>query len=536
MRRFFTLCALLAAAACGAGEEKKKGPDEDGEAVPRKRGTLVFARSGDASYLDPAVVTDGESVMVTTNLFDTLVAFKPGSIDLVPGLSDRWTRSDDGLEWTFHLREAKFHDGSQVDADAVVFSFLRQKDANHPAHVGDFGYWEDLYGSIADVAAVDPRNVKIRLTQPFAPFLSTMAVFAVAIVSPTAWKSEGIDPATGKYRYKFAEKPVGSGPFKLARWNRDETIVLDAFDSYWGGPPGCSKVIFKVIKEPDKRLLDVESGQSNVMDNLAPQHVKRVKENPKLRLETQPGINIAYLSMNCGKKPWDDVRVRQAVAFALSKEKIRRAAYDGQGDIAVTPCPRQLPGYLDVPDRVQDVEKAKKLLADAGYPDGFETTLWCGDVSRAYMPAPSQVATQIQQDLQRVGIRARVSVVEWKQYLKDTREGKHDMCLLGWMADYGDADDYLHVLLDKDNARPGTASNVSFYRSEKYHELVSKARFALDAKERVKLYEEAQRIAFDEVPMVPLMTMPELRVLSPGVKGYVIYPAGGEYFHGVSTE
>ena len=536
MRRVALLAALLCfAVSCGDAGPAAPGPGGAGGGAAAKgpRGTLVFSRGADSSFLDPAVVTDGESVKVITNLFDTLVWFKPGTADLAPGLATSWETAPDGLTWTFHLREAKFHDGTPVDAEAVVFSFLRQKDENHPAHVGVFSYWGDLFGSVKDVVAVDPRTVEIRLSEPFAPLLSTMTVFCTSIVSPTAWKSEGIDAATGKYKYRFAEKPVGSGPFKFVRWNRDETIVLEAFDGYWGGPPGLAKLVFKTIKENDKRLLDVESAQSHVMDGLAPQHVERVKANKDLEFVSQPGINISYLAMNCGKKPWDDVRVRQAVAFAISKEKIQRAAYDGQGALAVTPCPSGLPGYLAMEERKQDVEKAKKLLAEAGYPDGFETTLWCGDNPRAYMPAPQQVATQIQQDLQRVGIRAKVTVVEWKQYLKDTRDAKHDMCLLGWMMDYPDPDNFLHMLLDKDNARIGSANNVSFYRGEKVHELLMAARTHSDPAERVKLYQDVQRILFDEVPMVPLVTMPEMRAVSKRVQGYVIYPAGGEYLFGV---
>jgi peptide/nickel transport system substrate-binding protein len=538
MRRAFLVLAALAAASCGGGDESKpKGPDEDGEAGPTKRGTLVFARGADSSFLDPAVVTDGESVKVTTNIFDALVAFKPGTAEPVPGLADQWSTSADGRSWKFHLREAKFHDGTQVDADAVAFSLLRQKDENHPAHGKNdvFSAWGDVFGLVTDVVVLDPRTVEIRLAEPFAPFLATMTVFSTAIQSPTAWKSEGTDPATGKYKYKFSDHPVGSGPYKFVRWSRDETIVLEAFDGYWGGPPGCAKVIFKTIRENDKRLLDVESGQASVMDGLAPQHVERVKKNPDLVFEEQPGMNIAYLSLNCGKKPFDDVRVRQAVAFALSKEKIRAAAYAGQGEIAVTPCPSTLPGHLKMEDRRQDVEKAKKLLADAGFPDGFDTVLWCMDNPRAYMPAPPQVATQIEQDLKRVGIRAKINIVEWKQYLVDTRNGKHDMCLLGWMSDYPDIDDFLYILLDKDNARPGSASNVSFYKGEKVHELLVKGRTTTDPQARWKLYAEAQQVLFDEVPMIPLMTMPEMRALRKTVKGYAIYPAGGEYLHDVSV-
>ncbi len=536
MKRALILAALLAALGCGGGDEKKAADGKGAAGAGKSRGTLVFARGADSSFLDPAIVTDGESVKVTTNIFDTLVAFKPGTAEPVPGLADRWSTSPDARTWTFHLREAKFHDGTQVDADAVVFSLMRQKDESHPAHRKEdsFSSWGDIFSLVTDVVAKDPRTVEIHLAEPFAPFLATMTVYATAIQSPTAWKSEGVDAATGKYKYKFSEHPVGSGPFKFVRWSRDETIVLEAFDDYWGGPPAASKVIFKTIRENDKRLLDVESGQSAVMDGLAPQHVERVKASSELAFEQQPGMNIAYLSMNCAKKPFDDVRVRQAVAFAVSKEKIRRAAYDDQGEVAVTPCPSTLPGHAKIQDRKQDVEKARKLLAEAGFPDGLDTVLWCMDNPRAYMPAPPQVATQIQQDLQRVGIRAKINIVDWKQYLVDTREGKHDMCLLGWMSDYPDVDDFLYILLDKENARPGSASNVSFYKGEKVHELLAKGRTTTDPAARWPIYEEAQKILFDEVPMVPLMTMPEMRALRRTVKGYAIYPAGGEYLHDVS--
>ena len=516
--------AALVAAAAGCGDGRRTAE------------TLVFLRGTDSKSLDPAIVTDGESVKVITNIFDTLVTFAPGTLELAPALAERWSVSEDGRTWTFELREARFHDGSPVDADAVVFSYLRQKDEAHPAHTEACAYWQDNFKLVRDVRAAGPRKVEIELEKPFAPFLSAMPLFSMSVVSPTAWKSEGTDAATGKYAYRFGERPVGSGPFRFVRWNRDESVVLEANPDWWGGKPGVDRLVFKTILQNGQRLLEMENGRAHIMDGLNPHEVERVRQHAALDLATQPGLNIAYLAMNTTKKPWDDVRVRQAVAFALSKEKIKASAYDGAGDIAVSPLPRGMPGFVEIEDRPQDVAKAKELLKAAGHPDGFETTLWVMDNPRTYMPRPPDTATQIQQDLAAVGIRVRVNIVQFSRLLEDVDNAAHEMVLLGWMADYGDPDNFLYVLLDKENARIGSSNNASFYRGERYHELVTAARLTADAAERHRLYGEAQRLAFEEVPMIPLMQMPEMRVVSKRAKGYRIYPAGGEFLHGVRLE
>ena len=221
----------------------------------------------------------------------------------------------------------------------------------------------------------------------------------------------------------------------------------------------------------------------------------------------------------------------------IDKERLIRAAYDGdKGEPAVSMCPKGMLGHLELEDRKPDPAAARTLLAEAGFPDGFETELWHGDVQRAYLPDPDGVAIQIQQDLKEIGIRARIRKVEWSAYIPATQRGEHPMCLLGWMADIGDPDNFLYVLLDKDNARVGSANNVSFYSGEKVHELLLAAQKSYDTERRVQLYHEAQRILFQEVPTIPLVTVPDFRILRNEVSGYTIYPAGGEYFRKVSLE
>lgn len=529
MRRIFTMCALLAVAGCDSGETKPRG------GAPEGGTTLVFARGNDSKSLDPAVVTEGESVKVITNLFDTLVRFKPGSLDLAPGLAESWSASADGLTWTFKLREAKFHDGSAVDADAVVFSFLRQKEALHPAHTDACAYWEDNFGMVTEVAASDPRTVRVVLAKPFAPFEATMALFSMSIVSPAAWKSEGLD-AKGKFAYRFGEKPVGSGPYRFVRWNRDDTIVLEKNSAYWDGAPKVDRLVFRVVKQNQQRLLLAQSGQVHIVDGLNPADMEEVRKDPKLDLVTQPGLNIAYFAMNTTRKPFDDARVRRAVALAIDKEGIRSSAYDGVGDIAVTPLPKGMPGWKAMADRKQDVAAAKALLAEANLAGGFKFKIAVMSNPRPYMPRPKDVAIQIAQDLRAIGVTAEVEELQWARLLEDVQNARHEACLLGWAADYGDPDNFLYVLLDKETARMGSSNNAAFYTDETVHQWLTKARETTDRAERMRLYGLAQDKIFEDAPMVPLMQMPEIRAVAKRVRGYLIYPAGGEYLGGVAIE
>jgi peptide/nickel transport system substrate-binding protein len=384
------------------------------------------------------------------------------------------------------------------------------------------------------VEAVDATTVRFTLSRPYAPFLASLALFSAAIVSPAAWKSEGLGE-DGKYRYDFARKPVGSGPFGFKEWKRDERIVLEANEDHFAGRPKLDRLVFRPIKDPRARLKDLQANGIHGMDNPDLVDLDEARTDERLVVLSRPGLNVCYLAMNTMRPPFDDVRVRRAAAFAIDKQRLIRAAYDGdKGEPAVSMCPKGMLGHLASEDRRPDLEKARALLAEAGFPDGFETELWHGDVQRAYLPDPDGVAIQIQQDLKQIGIRARIRKVEWSAYIPATQRGEHPMCLLGWMADIGDPDNFLYVLLDKDNARVGSANNVSFYTGDRVHELLLAAQRSYDTDERVRLYHEAQRILFQEVPTIPLVTVPDFRVLRKEVSGYTIYPAGGEYFRKVS--
>ena len=428
-----TIALLLSVflVACGGDSEPRSGKgagEGAGEGAGKRtvsKDVFVWGKSGDAVKLDPADVTDGESVMVITNIFDTLITFKPGSTELQPWLAESWETSDDGKVWTFKLRQGvRFHDGSDFNADAVVFSFERQMNPDHPARRADsvFAYYKENFGAVQSVVKVDDFTVRFTLEKPIGFFESMLAMFNVAIVSPTAFASEGKN-AEGRYKYDMATRPVGTGPFRFVDWKKDEYIKLKANPDHFAGVPGVGTLIFKPIKEPQPRLKEVESGSLHGMDNPDLVDVVRMGDSPEPRAwSARPALNVCYLAMNTQKKPFDNKKVRQAVAWAIDKKRLIEAAYAGIGEPAVSMCPATMKGHLALEDRKPDLAKAKALLAEAGFPNGFETTLWYPVIQRAYLPDSGGTAIQLQQDLKQIGIKVNLKKVEWAAYLKGHRQ------------------------------------------------------------------------------------------------------------------
>lgn len=497
-------------------------------ADPKTGGTLVFGRGGDSVGLDPASRTDGESFNVTDHIFENLVTFKQGTTEVIPALATKWEIGEGGKTYTFHLvKTAKFHDGTPLDADAVVFSFKRQLDPKHPAYSlsGPYSYLSamGLDQLIKDVVKVDAYTVRFDLNKPNAPFISTMGMQAFAIVSPTA---------VLKYKQDFAQNPVGSGPYKLKVWDKKQKIVLEANKDYWGTKPYLQTVIFRSIPDNNTRLQEMMAGNLHVMDNPDTNHIKALEQKlgNKVKLAKAPGFNIGYLALNQEKKPFDDLRVRKAIAHAINKKAIVDSVYNGFATPAKNPMPPTIWGYNDdVKDYDYNPEKAKALLKEAGLEKGFETDLWAMPVPRPYMPDGRKVAEAIQGDLAKVGIKAKIVSYDWGTYLKNTQNGEHSMALLGWTGDIGDPDNFLYVLLDKDNAvKP--AQNISFYKSDKLHEILTKAQVESDVKKRTELYRQAQQIIHDDAPMVPLAHSVEVLPMRDGVQNYIMDPTGRRRF------
>lgn len=496
--------------------------------------TLVFARGGDAVDLDPACQTDGESFRAAENVLEGLVTNVPGTTDLQPALSTSWEISPDGLTYTFKLRPGVlFHDGTPFDADSVVFSFLRQHDPKHPAH--EFGAPFIFYKSlgfdtlILGVEKVDPLTVRFRLARRDATFIASLAMQSFSIVSPTA---------VMKMKKQSRSNIVGTGAFRFIRWDRNQRIVLAANDQYWGGRPKVDTLLIRSLPDSSARLMETLAGNVHVMDEPNPDDVEvlRKKLGDKVQFVKQPGFNVGYLAFNTDRKPFQDVRVRQALAMAINKAAIIKAVYGDFGIPAVNPMPPSLWGYnKSIQDRPYDLDRARKLLAEAGLGEGFETTLWAMPVPRPYMPNGRKVAEIIQADFAKIGVKAKIVTYEWGTYLEKTRQGEHDMVLMGWTGDIGDPDNFLYVLLDKDNAKI-PAQNLSFYRSEEVHQKLLAAKVSTVQAERSKLYEEAQALIFRDAPLVPLAHSTVVVPTQASVEGFVIYPTGQRRFAEVSLK
>ena len=494
-------------------------------ATPQSGGVLVFGRAGDSVGLDPGRETDGESFYVADNVYETLTKFKPGTTEIVPGLATSWDVAADGLTYTFHLRTGvKFHDGTPFNADAVVFSLGRQFKKDMPAYqFGPWQYWGDMDmdNIINDVVKVDDATVKITLKKREAPFIANLAMNFAAIVSPTAAKQYGAD---------FKNHPVGTGPFKFVSWTKDDNIVLDRFDGYWGQKAYLDRVILKVITDKSARYLSLKKGEVDMIEFPNPSDIPAIQSDPNLKIVSQSGMNVGYLALNTMHKPFDNKLVRQAMNYAIDKKAIIDAVYGSLGTAAKNPIP---PGMWSYNDKIEaypyNPDKAKQLLAQAGYASGFTTNLWAMPVSRPYNPDAKKVAEIIQAQLSKVSITANIVSYDWGTYLDKLSKGEHDAALIGWTGDNGDPDNFLFVLL----SIPATeipAQNYSFWKNTAFNDLITQAKQTSDIAKRTQLYQQAQVIFHDEAPWVPIAHSTVVQPMKKTVQGFQLYPVGKAFF------
>lgn len=498
--------------------------------TPKEGGVLVYGRGGDSVSLDPARETDGESLNVCDNIFEGLVMFKPGTTEIQPGLAESWEVLDGGKEYIFKLRSGvQFHDGTSLDADAVVFSLLRQHDPKHEAfgYAKSWDYWNDMGFNklIKNIEAQGKDKVRFVLNRPEGPFLSSLAMSFASIVSPTAVR---------KHKEEFAKNPVGTGPFMFVSWARGERVVLNRFDGYWGQKAHLQRVIFRSIPDSSARLNAFLAKEIHMMNLPTPDQVNSIKQQrPDAKVMQNEAMNVAYLAFNVTKKPFDNVKVRQAVNMAIDKKALIEGVYAGMGRSAVNPLPPTLWGYNDaIKGYPFDVAAAKKLLAEAGFPNGFQTELYYMPVSRPYMPDGKMVATAIQANLKAVGIDAKLTTYEWAIYLEKTKMGEHPMALLGWTGDNGDPDNFLYVLLSGDNAT-APASNISFYSSKEVTKLLDQARAETVQEKRAELYKKAQELIHADAPWVPLAHSLVAMPMDKSVQNFVLAPNGTRKFDSV---
>ena len=503
--------------------------------------TLVYCSEGAPENFNPMLNTTGTTFDANRPVYNRLVEFKTGSTEIVPGLAESWDVAPDGKSFTFHLRHGvKWHSNAtftptrDFNADDVLFSFNRQGSEASPYHKvsgGSYDYYGDmgLAKIITSIDKVDDYTVRFVLKEPQAPFLANLAMDFASIQSGEyadvlmkAGKPEQID-----------HEPIGTGPFSFVAYQAGATIRYKRFDAYWGPKAKLDALVFSINKDPAVRLAKLRANECQVMAYPAPADLPGIKIDPQLTLLQQPGLNIGYLALNTTKKPFDDKRVRQAINLALDKKAILDAVYQGAGQPAKNLIPPTLWSYNNaVQDYPHDPDAAKKLLTEAGYPDGFETELWAMPVQRPYNPDARRVAELMQADLMKVGIRAKIVSYEWGEYRKKVQNSEATMAELGWTGDNGDPDNFFTPLASCSAARIGGGS-ASKWCNKDFDALIDKARTLPDQADRAKLYEQAQVVMHDDAPFFLIAHSIAFQPIRKEVTGYVMSPFGGHIFNQV---
>jgi dipeptide transport system substrate-binding protein len=502
--------------------------------------TLVYCSEGSPEGFNPSLYTAGTTFDASSRaMFDTLSMFKLGTTEIVPGLAEKWEVSEDGLTYTFFLRKGvKFHTtktftpSRDFNADDVLFTFNRQLLADHPYHKISGGSYEYFTGMSMDklikkIEKIDDYTVAFHLNRPEAPFIANLAMDFASIFSKE-YADQMLKAGTLD---KVDHEPVGTGPFMLVQYQKDSVIRYKAHPDYWQGKADIDMLVFTITPDAAVRYAKLKAGECHVMPYPNPADLEQMSTDPDINLMQQEGLNVGYLAFNTEKKPYDNAKVRQALNYAINKQAIIDAVFQGAGKIAKNPIPPTIWSYNDaVKDYPYDPAKAKTLLAEAGLGDGFETDIWAMPVQRPYNPNARRMAEIIQADWAKVGVKAKIVSYEWGEYLDRSKKGEHQTVLLGWTGDNGDPDNFLAVLLGCDAV--GGANRARFCYKP-FEDLIQKAKVVSDPAERTRLYEEAQMVFKDQAPWVTIAHSVVFMPMRKEVKGYKIDPFGGHVFYGV---
>ncbi len=493
-----------------------------GQGKADRSNTIIVGLQAEPTALDPAQISDYNSSRATMEMYDSLLRFKDGSTELEPGLAETWSISDDGLKYTLNIRKGvTFHDGTPLNAEAVVFNIQRQIDVNHPYHnTGDFPYAEFTFGKVAKIEATGDYTVVITLKERYAPFLANLAMHSAAMVSPTAIKKYGKD---------IAKNPVGTGPFKFVSWNPGVEIVVQRNPDYWRTKVKVERIVYRPILEDQTRLAELEAGSVDFIVNIPPDDVARLKKDDRFTVAEQAGNHIWYLVMNCSKPPFNNLKVRQAANYAIDRKAIVDNILKGTGVLAENYIPPVLWTYDNtVKAYPYDPEKAKALLKEAGVKLPLKVDFWVPS-SGSGMQQPTAMAAAIQADLAKVGIEAKISTYEWGTYLNmvftDKPQDVAPLHEMSWAGDNGDPDNFLYIL-NSGLQWPSNGFNEAFFKDEALDKILVEAQQTNDRARREVLYKEAQKLVMADAPWVPIDHETQIVAMAKRIKGFVLHPTG----------
>lgn len=505
--------------------------------------TFIYCSEGSPASFNPQLVTDDPSQTVSVAIYNRLVEFEPGTSTIVPRLVESWKISPDNLEYTFKLRkDVKFQKTSyftptrNMNADDVLFSFNRQRQDSHPFHnvsSGKYEYYKSMGmdQTIKDIVKVDDYTVKFLLLKPQVSFLANIAMPFSSILSA----EYGDKLLLAKTPQQMDLEPIGTGPFIMQKYEKDSIIRFVANPDYFQGSADIDKLVFVITPDPSVRTQKIKTGECHMIAEPAPADYQQFIADKNLKVVSKAGMNVGYLAMNVHKKPFDNVLVRKAIAYALNRQAYIDAIFLGFGIMAKSPLPPTIWGYNDhVMNYDYNPKKAKDLLTEAGYPNGFTTELWALPVSRPYNPDGKKMAEMMQADLAQVNIKAKIVTFDWPTYLAKSKNGETVIGQFGWNSDNGDPDNFLYTLLSCDAEKSG--NNRAGWCDEKFNSFVTQAKFVQDVSKRSDLYKKAQDRFTEEMPWVPLAHSQIFRVMSKKVVGYKLDPVARDRFYGVDLK
>ncbi|MCK1977215.1 glutathione ABC transporter substrate-binding protein [Jeotgalicoccus huakuii] len=541
---------LLMLAACTDDSEVM---EEENAASDSSGGDLVASYASDASSLDPAGQNDLPSDQRRNVIYEGLF-YLDEDLNPQPRLATDYEQTDD-TTWVFNLREGvKFHDGTDFNADAVKASFERIMD---PAVASARA---NIFEMISEINVIDEYTIEIVTEYPFAPFLNYLAHDGAGIVSKEVIDEdyqnaidqsdrdisldefyelreaggeeyEAVAQAVGNNTGAIIEqKPIGTGYMQFQSRTPGEEIVVERFDDYWDEPAKLDTVTFKVVVEDASRIAELESGQSHFIQGFDNGQWERIENHPEM--ETYPVYNLSneYIGMNTQEGPLEDKRVRQAIAHMVDKEEIMEGIYFGVGREMKGAIQQELLGYNEnLEDLDYDPERAKELLSEAGYEDGFDLTVMTND-----SPERVDLAVLMQEKLKEIGINLEIEQLEWGAYLEAVSNGEHDLFILGWPNPVGDPDQSFWPLVH--SSMQGASGNRSFYENEEVDSLLEQGRQELDEGKREEIYQRVDEILIEDQPFVSIRQAQSANAARTEVQGLEINNFNKPDFRNVTLE
>jgi glutathione transport system substrate-binding protein len=475
---------------------------------------VVLAIGGQPETLDPYNTNTTLTTAVTKSFYEGLFEFDK-DLKIRNVLAESYTASKDGLVYTFKLREGvKFHDGTDFNAEAVKVTLDRVLDTDNKLAR------HNQFNRVAKVEVAGPHSVRITLKEPFGPFINSLAHASAAMISPTALKKYGSKD--------IAFNPVGTGPFSFVEWKQTDFVKVKKFDGYWKkGYPKVDTVTWKPVLENNTRAAMLQTGEADFAFPLPYEQAAALEKNAKLKVMTGPSIITRYVSFNMQHKPFDNVKVRQAINYAINKEALAKVAFNGYAFPAEGIVPQGVKYAHKMAPWPYDPAKARQLLKEAGYPNGFESVLWS-----AYTTTTATKTIQfLQQQLAQVGIKVSVQALEpgqrteWVQAHPDPKTAKVRMYYAGWSASTGEADWALRPLLATE-AWPPKLNNTAYYSSAAVDGYIAAALKSVDDQEKADLYRKAQEQIMKDAPWAPLVTEKNLYATSRRLSGVWAMPDG----------